>query len=248
MSAPTITSMVPNPALGPDVSHWRPVTSWSSLIAAPQKPCFIGIKATQGMNFVDTKLKDHRDGFRSSPMVFATYYHFARSGSAKDQAHRFMDAVGPLQPNERLTLDLEVAPTSSPAATIEWVTEFYGELMGYACSDRRQMMYTSDRVWKEICGNLPWELASEVDGWFKRYSDAMLEPTIPLPWVQDGYTFWQWTDGGESGPKFELPGIGVCDANYFKGTADDLAEWVKGTGPDGAEAQKHGSSEAGDVT
>jgi lysozyme len=225
--------MVPNPALGPDVSHWRPVKSWTDLLAGPQRPSFLFIKATEGLNTVDPTLRTHRDGFRSSPLLLANYYHFARSGSAKDQAHRLMDAVGPLQPNERLTLDLEVAPAPSPAAVIEWITEFYGELMGNACSDRRAMMYTSNRAWIEICGNLPWPLgSSDVDGWIKRYSASMAEPTLPTPWAQTGWTFWQWTDGGESGPVFSLPGIGTCDGNYFKGTADDLVQWVKGTGPD----------------
>ena len=245
---PTMTLM-PSPideidvhtlAIGPDVSHWRPVKSWTQLLADPRNPAFIGIKSTQGLDFVDGTLKAHRDCFRTSPLLFATYYHYARSGSAKDQAHRFMDAVGPLKPNERLCLDLEVSPAPTPAAVIEWITEFYGELMGGACTDRKPLIYTSDRVWQEVCGNLPWTLADDVDGWFKRYSERMLEPGLPPPWAKASWSFWQWSDGDV--PPSSMAGIGPCDTNYFKGTVTDLANYVMGTMKSGsAGAQKLGS-------
>jgi|SRR5579872_5048141 len=218
-------------AIGPDVSHHDPVTSWSELIASPRQPSLIGIKATQGLDFTDPKLVYHRDGFRSSPLLFAVYYHYAVPGSARDQAHRLMDAVGPLQPNERLCLDLEVAPAAGPAATLEWCEDFTSELMGNACSDRRPMFYVDDRIWRELVGNLAWNLGSaEVDLWVKRYSAGMLEPDLPRPWAAIGWTFWQWSDGKI--PPSVWEGIGPVDTNYFKGTPQDLAEWVKGTGPD----------------
>jgi hypothetical protein len=39
-----------------------------------------------------------------------------------------------------------------------------------------------------------------------------------------GWAFWQWTDGKQ--PIHETPGIGKCDANWFRGTVDELRAYV----------------------
>lgn len=227
----TMAGMATDRAIGPDVSHHDPVKNWADLVADSRGPSFVGIKATEGLGFVDPKLREHRDGFRASPLLFAVYYHFARSGSARDQAHRLMDAVGPLDPRERLCLDLEVSPAAGAAATLEWVEDFFSELMGNACTDRRPLIYTSDRNWRELVGNLAWNLGTdEVDLWVKRYSESMLEPALPRPWTTVGWTFWQWSDGQT--PPSSFNGVGAIDTSYFKGTPVDLADWVQGTGPD----------------
>lgn len=45
-----------------------------------------------------------------------------------------------------------------------------------------------------------------------------------------GWAFWQWTDGGGQhgdGPDHVTPGIGRCDANYFRGDETALRAYIK---------------------
>lgn len=209
-------------AHGIDVSHWKPVKDWTPL--ANSDTSFIGIKATEGLSYVDPTLRAHRDGARKQPFALVIYYHFGRSGPARKQAERLMDAVGTLRDNERLCLDLEVVPTLDPLDGIDWVDEFYAELMSGSCTDRRPLIYTSKRKWREI-GDPPWDLASEVGLWAPRYGSGSAEPLLPLPWAALGWDFWQYSDGEQ--PSVITPGVGRCDANLFRGTESDLHKYAR---------------------
>lgn len=213
-------------ARGIDVYHGRPVRSFSALAAAPEKIAFMGVKASEGDAFADPKLAWHRDGFRASDMDLCLYYHFARPGDARAQARRFVSLVGPLEPRERLCLDLEVPIAASPAAALEWLNAFYGELMGNLCSDRRPFLYTSDNKWDEICGGKPWLLGNtDVDLWAKRYSThADLLPLIPTPWKDRGYHVWQFSDSVT--PPHSIAGVGPCDGDVWNGDRASLRAYV----------------------
>lgn len=209
-------------AFGIDVSHHVPVLDWTKL--AGSDVTFVGVKAGEGLGFVDPKLRYHRDGVRQQPFVLNMYYQFARSGDPKRQSHRLMDAVGPLRDNERLALDLEVAPAPTPAACFSWMDEFFTELLNGACSDRRPILYTSQRKWIELLGDPTWDLASEIDLWAPRYSYA--EPLLPRPWATIGWKFWQFCDGNDPSPR-PVPGVGACDCNWFQGDLEALKAYAK---------------------
>jgi GH25 family lysozyme M1 (1,4-beta-N-acetylmuramidase) len=152
-------------------------------------------------------------------MELCIYYHFARPGDARGQARRFVELVGPLEPRERLCLDLEAPIAATTASSLRWVDDFYSELMGGACSDRRPFLYTSKNKWDEICGkNKPWLLGTtDVDLWAKRYSSkAGLEPLIPAPWKDRGWHVWQFSDSKV--PPHSIAGVGPCDGDVW--TAD----------------------------
>lgn len=212
---------------GIDVSHWRPVKSWAALAAAPEEISFIGVKATEGNSVSDPKLAWHRDGFRASGMDLCLYYHFARPGDAREQAKRFADVVGPLEPRERLCLDLESPIAGSPVKSLRWVDDFYSELMGGACSDRRPFLYTSKNKWDEICGrDARWLTGStDVELWAKRYSSkAGLEPLLPAPWKDRGYHIWQFSDSKV--PPHSIAGVGPCDGNVWDGDRANLRAYM----------------------
>lgn len=215
-------------ARGVDCSHHHPVTNFAALRAAGYS--FFGTKVTEGNSFTDPTFRAHLAGARSTPFTAVLLFHFARAGSARAQAARFMDTVGPLRPNETLCLDLEPRhlattpavdeyPTKDPKDAIEWVDEFYTELMHGACSGRRGLIYTSKRVWDAI-GDPAWDLAPEVDLWVPRYS--VNEPKLPSPWPS-----WKiWQDSSTA----TVPGVqGPCDRDLFDGDEAALAAWVRGT-------------------
>ena len=213
-------------AKGIDVSKWDPVTDWSAVKGAGVS--FVGMKATEGNSITDSKLVAMRDGFRANDFALGIYFHFGRTGDPEKQANRFVKAVGPLQPNERLALDFEVMLTATPAEELPWIEKFITVLLEMY-PDRDPILYTSDRIWRMI-GNPTW-LAGNTDLWVPRYNAAMQEPTLPGPWGKAGWSFWQWTDGGQTGPVYTCPGVGHCDASYFKGDLAALVEYAKLTTP-----------------
>lgn len=206
-------------ALGIDVSHWKPVVDWAAVAASGVR--FVGIKATEGLHGVDAALHAHRDGFRQQPFTLGVYYHFARSGSPRAQAEQLLTAVGPLEPHERLALDFEVTTTAVPEDGLVWIEEFLAEL-NTAYADRRHIIYTSKRIWRMI-GDPAWPGANNVDLWCPRYNASGVEPSLPKPW--SAWTVWQWTDGDF--PQHATPGVGRCDANWFRGDDVALADYAK---------------------
>jgi GH25 family lysozyme M1 (1,4-beta-N-acetylmuramidase) len=215
-------------ARGIDVYHGHPVVSWSELEAAPENIALIGIKASEGMTFTDPKLLWHREGFRASTLDLAVYYHFAEPGDPRVQARRFVDIVGPLGPRERMCLDLERSPLVVPNAglDLDWVDQFYDELAGGLCTDRRHFIYTSKNKWDEICGGKPWLFGTtEVELWAKRYSTgADLEPMLPEPWKDRGWHIWQFSDGVI--PHHSIAGVGTCDGDVWNGNRDVLRGYI----------------------
>ena len=165
-------------AKGIDISHWKVVNDWQKVYESGVR--FVGIKATEGLTYLDPDLRKNREAVRRQPFLLTIYYHFARPGSARKQAERLVDAIGALRDNERLCLDLEGAgPTpEDPRRAIDWINEFYDSLHA-GVHDRRPLMYTSNRIWGTI-GDPEWSLASGVDLWVPRYSRK--EPVLPKPW------------------------------------------------------------------
>ncbi len=162
-------------ATGIDVSHHQPTVDWPTVFASGVS--FVGMKATEGTTYVDAKLKANRENFRAHPFVLGLYYHFARPGSAKQQAEHLFHAVGPLAPNERFVLDLEEGgPLMNAQQTLAWIEEFLTALQ-----QPRAILYTSARIWK-MFGNPEWEAHKFVDLWLPRYS-TVYQPEIPRPWA-----------------------------------------------------------------
>jgi lysozyme len=220
-----------NRATGIDVSHWKPVLDWKQLKNSGVS--FVGVKATEGLSYVDTSLKLNQAAVRSNGFVLGHYYHFARSGDPSQQAQKLVIATGPLKPNERLALDFEVMVTPKPEDGFGWIQAFFAALKRLV-PDRRHLLYTAEHIWRSI-GDPEWPDAVDVDLWIKRYS--LLEPILPRPWVKIGWTMWQWTDGND--PSYSTPGVGPCDASYFNGDVMALTAYAgKLIPPPGPPAQE----------
>jgi len=225
-------------AYGPDVSHWKPITSWKALLGTGAS--FLGMKATEGNKTLDSTLRQHRDSFRASPLLLGIYYHFARSGDPTAQAERLLAAVGDLRHNERLCLDLEVVPVMEPregstlsAANLLWIHDFVTTLRD-EYPDRPVLIYTSRRIWRMLDDPQWIEATKELHLWVPRYNTV--EPRLPRPWDGPdilegaGWTFWQWTDGEAPAP-LRTPGIGRCDMNVFRGTVAELKAYAQPVDP-----------------
>src|SRR5437868_8210073 len=98
-----------------------------------------------------------------------------------------------IQLNERLVLDVEGSDAESFAwMSPSWITQFFACLP----SDRRPILYTSDRVWR-LLGEPAFPGAVDVDLWLPRYSaGGLLEPVVPKPWrdAARAWTLWQHSE------------------------------------------------------
>ena len=212
---------VTNMQWGPDVSHYRPVRDWGKL--AGSGATFFGAKSTEGVHTIDDFFAEHRDGFRQHCQGFemAVWYHFFHAEKdPRDQADRFAEVVGQLQPRERLCCDFEGKSYSSLAPSVvqmhglEFLDAFYARLEEVgAFGESRPLIYTSARHWQAI-GDPLWERANHIDLWVPRYHlpDPQAPTTLPRPWAS--WAVLQYTDGNE-GVHREVPGVGLCDCNVI---------------------------------
>lgn len=193
--------------LGIDVSHWSPCKDFTKL---PDSVAFFGIKTTQGETRVDETLSSHIAGSRKKGFDLVIYYHYAGGGNPAVEAENFLKAVGPLQPNERLALDVEgKTPVSLP-----WIQKFFSCLP----TDRKHILYVGYTTWNAI-GNpdYPDATVGNVDLWTARYSDR--EPMLPPPWAY--WSFWQFSE------TYPIPGFpNGCDASWFFKDRDALKAYA----------------------
>jgi lysozyme len=78
---------------------------------------------------------------------------------------------------------------------------------------------------KQLIGSLPEEVLGNC--WFclSKYS-----ATLRLPPNWKSWTLWQHTDGAAGPNPALVPGVGLCDRNYYCGTPDQLKrKWVQGS-------------------
>lgn len=207
---------------GVDCSHWHPVVDWGALQGAVR---FMGAKATEGAGNTDPTFAVHRDGFRASTLDLGIWYHLGRVGDAKAQARRFMAVVGDLGPHERVCLDVE----RTSGVDLAFLEAFFGELLGNGHAPliaSRPLIYVSAGGWRDNIGAATWWLAEHVDLWIPRYGP---EPgPLPAPWMPDPENPqpWQCAKIWQHSDQANIPGVGVCDGNFFLGTQAELTAFA----------------------
>ncbi len=205
---------------GADVSHHHPITNWG---LAAQNIRFLGAKATEGGDFVDPTFGVHHAGFRASTLDLFIAYHVARAGDPAQQAAFLCKRVGPLQPHERVALDLE----RSAGVPFAWIDNFYRALIGDGTDPLVESvpgLYASRGSWAAAGGPPTWDLAKYVWLWVPKYGAAPAASALPGPWTGIGEKFWQDSETAQ------IPGIdcrnGGCDANFWIGSQDELAAFA----------------------
>lgn len=210
---------------GVDVSHHHPVTDFDQVVAAGMS--IFGAKATNGLG-VDPAFVAHRDGARRQPFDLVLYYHFPKPGTPREQAEHFVDTVEELHGNERLVLDVEHDDKIDWCPDVTFVDAFVHELLGRV-GDRRPLVYTSARVWREYLHGAFWSRAIATDLWIPRYKSMDEEPALPAD--NGGFQIWpKWTIWQDS-ESFPCPGVdGPCDHNVFNGDVEELRRYARLSG------------------
>ena len=180
------------------------------------------IKATEGMNFVDPRFRQHLAGARAAGLLIGMY-HFGTGSPAVGQADDFLKAANP-GPDNLLVLDYEENPSRTGTqmtldiaeAFVNRIREKTGRFPAFYCG----------HLFKEQMGSRKHPVFAQCPLWLAAYVRNPA-PHIQATWPD--YALWQYTNGTSGHEKDPVPGVGPCDRNTFKGTRDELAAiWKSG--------------------
>jgi lysozyme len=197
---------------GIDTSKWNGDVDFAALINAGVK--FVIMKATEGLNVVDKKLKRNRSVARQRGIIHG-FYHFARrSEQSSYEADYFLAAVGPLKKGELLVLDYEV---ENDTIAVQWCKNFLDRV--YAKTGVRPFLYVNFATLKA----LDWSPVAKAGYrlWLARYdynpviTEDEQKAAVKNGWAQVSIS--QYTDrlvvNGANSP---------VDGNVFDGTEAEL--------------------------
>jgi GH25 family lysozyme M1 (1,4-beta-N-acetylmuramidase) len=236
---------------GIDVSHWQSVVDWTSV--KNDGIDFAYVKATEGVNFVDSRFHQNMQGAASAG-VHVGPYHFARIDSfngvpftqydgspfapgsdpyldAQSEANDFLGAIMPYY-NSGLYLppvaDVEGLPDfNSTSLEREFISNWV-QIFSDTVNDtlgRRPVIYTS-----KSGANTHYTpaVASTHDLWLAWWrGTGTTNPPLPSDTpLWEPWDFWQWTATGS------VNGVnGNVDRNVYDGTLLELEQVLIGEGP-----------------
>ena len=145
---------------------------------------FVICKATEGVNFVDATC----DGFVQKALAAGKcvgVYHFARSGSAIEQARHFVNSIQGYIGKAALFLDWENAGTYDNEVLsqgVSWAKLWLDEV--YKLTGVKPMIYMS----KSVCREYDWSSVAQADYglWMAQYPNYDLTGYQSEPWTDNG--------------------------------------------------------------
>lgn len=191
---------------GIDIYHGDKVLDWAEI---KQNEHFVGIKATQALNFIDPKLKSNAANVKAIGLKRIFYHVLDMSKDPVAQAKFFIASVGVFDQTDGFALDWEQSVNKSVNGGAANCMKFFAAVE--AITKKPCLFYSSYA--ETIAMKFPPQ-AIRNPLWLARY--GVRATLAPAPWKN--WTLWQWTESGK------VPGIGNCDENYFNGTLDQLKE------------------------
>ncbi len=194
-----------NKAFGPDIYRASSV-DWSKVGGSDVS--FIFIKATQGINFVDSAFAGNWEQAKAVGLVRGAY-HFGVEGDPIGQADHFVSIVKPSR-GDLMALDFEPSPNGHSMSITE-AKDFVERI--YQKTGRYPMIYGGHSLREALSSpNAAVADLRKCPLWIAQYSASA--PRVPAPWTH--WTFWQVSN---SAP---VEGIGVTNVNFFNGTKAEL--------------------------
>nr|WP_229428312.1 glycoside hydrolase family 25 protein [Microvirga pudoricolor] len=205
------------PVHGIDVSHWQGEIHWSAVAKAGTKFAFI--KATEGVDHLDSKFKLNWSGAARAGIPRGAYHFMVWCRSAEEQARWFARNV-PADPHALPpVLDAEwngnpkTCPGKIPPGRARAMMKTVLDAMERH-SGKRPIIYTDITFHEEV-------LEGEFDAypyWVRSVAADPKERYRNRTW-----TLWQFTTTGR------VPGIkGPVDRNAFVGNRAQWASWLAG--------------------
>lgn len=176
-------------------------------------------KATQGTLYVDPLYHQNCKQASAGNILWGAY-HFGVGGDGVVQAEFFLNTVQP-SADTLLVLDFEGNPQGA-SMNIEEAREFIVHINSVL--GRWPGIYGGYYL-KNFLGGLSDPTLQNCWFWLSQYG-----PTLVVPPNWSSWTLWQYTDGAMGVHPAPVPGIGLCDRNYYCDTPDQLREkWSTGT-------------------
>ncbi len=233
---------------GIDVSHWQGNINWSQVKNSGIEFAFT--KATEGVNFTDSKFHTNMAGATAAGVLVGPY-HFARPESkngvpftsyaggpllpgtdpyldAVSEASDFVDAISPYYNSGSYllpVLDLEKDPDFGNLALEREFVSRWAQIFSDTVNDSlgvRPMIYSG--LWRAN-NRYEAEQAATHDLWLAWWKGTgTTDPPVASDtpnWTD--WKFWQWTDSSS------VPGIaGGVDGDVFNGSMADLEKLLIG--------------------
>ena len=181
---------------GIDLSHYQSDINWEKL--GEQKPNFMFIKASEGIDLKDTRYLENYSEARKRKILVGSYHFFSYKSCGKDQANNFLSVAQHKDSDLLPVLDAEFTkqmPAKNEVTNelTDFINTIYEKLGHYPivyCNYRFYKLYLEERL------NAKCKL------WIVNYQT---KPSCE-------WAFWQTTD------RFKLDGIrGFVDLNMFNG-------------------------------
>lgn len=199
-----------NRVKGIDVSSHQGTIDWEKVKDAGYQFAFL--KATEGIDWVDSTFAANRKGARDAGLKVGYYHYFRPNDTVDEQVKNFVSTVGKAEPDAlRLVIDTEDPKIWKPYSVeqrnkmiVDWCQKVQKQL-GVKPS---VLVYGSPNFFDETLQNNA--KLGKFDLWIANYN--VPEPTIPKPWSK--WTYWQYSEKGKV-PGIEGTGV---DLDMYNGS------------------------------
>lgn len=206
-----------NKVKGIDVSSHQNNIDWQKVADAGYQFAFL--KATEGVDWVDSTFAANREGARAAGLKVGYYHYFRPNDPVDDQVKNFVNTVGKVEPDAlRLVIDAEEEKMWKPysqAQRVKMITQWCDEVQKKLGVKPSVLVYSSPNFITDTLGSNP--KLGKYDLWIANYHKP--EPSVPKPW--SNWTYWQYDEHGQ------VPGVTGEDVDLDVYNGTDLSNESK---------------------
>ena len=171
---------------GIDVSHHQEAINWDSVKGAGVS--FVFVKATEGIDYVDSMFTTNWSDLANENMIRGAYHFYVSDDDPEQQAEWFVNNVGSFDNVLPPVVDVERAGHRhlTPEAYIDNLMLCLIQIE--KLTGKKPIIYSSPRFASEY---LIHQNIGQYELWIAEY--GVDQPTLPDPWAQPGWKFWQYT-------------------------------------------------------
>ncbi|URZ15343.1 GH25 family lysozyme [Clostridium felsineum] len=179
---------------GIDIYNGSEIADWDAIKSSGVQ--YVYLKATEGLTFNDSKMKEFYNGAKSVGLKVG-FYHFLHRNNPYMEAQHFINMISSFKADMKYMIDVEAQEFSNAGQndTSTRVRQFYDYMQskGYECA-----VYTYSSFYKELFD----DRVKSLPLWLAEY--GVKKPSVTQ------YIGWQYAEDGN------VPGVnGKCDVNNF---------------------------------
>lgn len=198
------------PMMGIDISAHNGDVDFSKVAADGVD--FVFLKASEGNTFRDPKFQTNHSGAREAGMKVGAYHFFRFDCDGYEQGRNFLEAVGDLQLDLPLAIDIEESGNPSGFSTEEIVSTLRGMIIALEGSGHKVIIYTNKNGYTRFIS----DRFDDMPVWLCSFTNP---PIAGREWL-----IWQHSH------QSHVDGIdGEVDLNTFNGDSCSWEQWLNGS-------------------